>query len=546
MSRTAARLGFLLVACAAYGCLPAQTSGAGRAIQVRPAARGARLALVIGNDTYQTVGSLKNARADARAIAAGLAATGFQVTLKLDLDEKGMKDALRSFKASIQGGDVAVFYFSGHGVQLAGSNLLLPVDIRGGSEEQVRDEAIPLQRVLDDLQDQKAKFSLAIVDACRNNPFQGQGRAIGGRGLAPTTAATGQMVLFSAGSGQEALDRLGADDPDPNGLFTRIFLKEIRRPGVPVDQVLRKVREEVVRLSRGVGHEQVPALYDQALGEFFFLPGAHPEAGPASPPPPIALAMTGHLQVNVNAPGTKVYVDGVLMGEASPAAALNLEGLPLGRREVKAEAPGYGSTQLQVQVEAGQWVQTQVVLERAAQANPAPEASRTLVQFSTTLGDFTVELDADAAPKTVANFLDYVRTGFYRGTTFHRVVGKFMIQGGGFTDDGVEKRTQIPVENEAPRSFAKGWKNERGTLAMARAALPHGATAQFFVNLADNAFLNYPGTDGWGYCVFGRVVSGMDTVDRIQAVKTDPKNKPLEPVQIRLAVVAGGDRPRRR
>jgi hypothetical protein len=147
---------------------------------------------------------------------------------------------------------------------------LLPTDIKGDNEEQVKDEAIQLQRILDDLQERKAKFSLAIIDACRDNPFKGSGRALGGRGLAPTTAATGQMVMFSAGTGQQALDKLGQNDKDKNGLFTRILLKEMAKPGIPVDRVLRNVRTEVVRLARSVGHEQTPALYDQAIGEFYF------------------------------------------------------------------------------------------------------------------------------------------------------------------------------------------------------------------------------------------------------------------------------------
>ncbi len=189
----------------------------------------------------------------------------------------------RNFKSRISGGDEAVFFFAGHGVQFGAANYLLPVDIRGESEDQVRDDAIALQRVLDDLQEQKARFALAIVDACRNNPFPRTGRALGGRGLAPTTTATGQMVIYSAGAGQEALDRLGDSDRSQNGLFTRVFLQEIEKPGVPVDRVLRNVREEVVRLARSVGRDQVPALYDQTLGEFYFKPGGAAQATTAAP-----------------------------------------------------------------------------------------------------------------------------------------------------------------------------------------------------------------------------------------------------------------------
>lgn len=248
-------------------------------------AAGNRVALVIGNDSYSGVPALRNARADARAIAAALARAGYRTEIKLDLNEKAMKAALRDFKRSLSGGDEAVFFFAGHGVQLGAANYLLPVDIKGDNEDQVKDEAIPLQRILDDLQEQKVKFTLAIIDACRDNPFKGSGRSIGGRGLAPTTAATGQMVIFSAGTGQQALDRLGANDRQPNGLFTRVFLKEMEKPGVPVDRVLKSVRQEVARLAADVKHEQVPALYDQALGEFYFHPGRATElAALASPP----------------------------------------------------------------------------------------------------------------------------------------------------------------------------------------------------------------------------------------------------------------------
>jgi len=234
---------------------------------------GKRLALVIGNDSYRKVEPLRNARTDARAMAKALGDVGFAVTLQLDADDKALKGAIRRFKAQVGGGDEVVFYFAGHGVQLGGANYLLPIDIAGDSQEQVKDESLPLQRVLDDLQDQKARFSLAIVDACRNNPFKGSGRSIGSRGLAPTSAATGQMVLFAAGANQQALDRVGPNDRDPNGLFTRVLLKEMQKPGVPVSEVLRNVREEVVEKARGIGHEQVPALYDQSLGRFYFRPG---------------------------------------------------------------------------------------------------------------------------------------------------------------------------------------------------------------------------------------------------------------------------------
>ena len=229
-----------------------------------------RRALVIGNDTYESVPKLANAREDAKTIATNLTSVGYQVTLKLDVTEKEMKAALRTFAGQVQGGDEVLFFFAGHGVQLGSANFLLPIDIVGDSEAQVKDEAIQLQRVLDDMSDKKAKFTLAMVDACRDNPFKTTGRAIGGRGLAPTTTATGQMVIFSAGSGQQALDKLNNADKNKNGLFTRVFAQEMQNPNQSVNQIIRNVRNQVAELAKSVGKEQVPAIYDQVLGEFYF------------------------------------------------------------------------------------------------------------------------------------------------------------------------------------------------------------------------------------------------------------------------------------
>ena len=229
-----------------------------------------RKALVIGNDSYKSVAKLLNAREDARTMASNLTSVGYQVTLKLDLSEKEMKAAMRTFASQVQGGDEVLFFFAGHGVQLGSTNYLLPTDIGGESEAQVRDESIQLQRILDDMSERKAKFTLAMIDACRDNPFKSSGRAIGGRGLAPTTAATGQMVIFSAGTGQQALDKLNNADKNKNGLFTRVFVQEMQKPNQSIDRVVKNVRNQVAELAKSVGHEQVPAIYDQVLGDFYF------------------------------------------------------------------------------------------------------------------------------------------------------------------------------------------------------------------------------------------------------------------------------------
>ncbi|MDR2165713.1 MAG: peptidyl-prolyl cis-trans isomerase [Zoogloeaceae bacterium] len=159
------------------------------------------------------------------------------------------------------------------------------------------------------------------------------------------------------------------------------------------------------------------------------------------------------------------------------------------------------------------------------------------VEIQTSMGRIVVSLDSEKAPKTVENFLTYVRAGFYGGTVFHRVIPGFMIQGGGFTPDMTQKATRASVENEA----RNGLRNRRGSVAMARTAHPHSATAQFFINLVDNASLDYPSPDGWGYAVFGEVAEGMDVVDRIAAVETGSKgghrDVPGNPVIIKTVKV---------
>ena len=161
------------------------------------------------------------------------------------------------------------------------------------------------------------------------------------------------------------------------------------------------------------------------------------------------------------------------------------------------------------------------------------------VMMTTTVGPMTIELDADSAPKTVENFLSYVADGFYDGTIFHRVIDNFMIQGGGFTADMEQKSTQAPIENEANN----GLKNERGTIAMARTQDPHSATAQFFINVQDNDFLNHTGENmqGWGYAVFGKVTDGEDVLDKIRGVQTGSQaghqDVPVEPIIIESVAI---------
>ncbi len=164
---------------------------------------------------------------------------------------------------------------------------------------------------------------------------------------------------------------------------------------------------------------------------------------------------------------------------------------------------------------------------------PACAEGAPKVALKTSLGDIVVEVYPDKAPKSAENFLSYVKAGFYNGTIFHRVINNFMIQGGGYDANLREKPTRAPIQNEAKN----GLKNRAYTLAMARTPDPHSASAQFFINVNDNAFLDYPGQDGWGYAVFGKVVSGKEVVDKIKAVETDRRDRPKANVVIESATL---------
>ena len=249
-----------------------------------------RVALVIGNNDYQNVPKLEKAVNDAKAVSQALNKIGFEVMYLPNAGQKKMNQAVNEFAQRIAGGGIGVFFFAGHGLQINNQNFLLPIDIdapKGPND--VDDQAISLVRLQDKLADAKAKFSLLVIDACRDNPLPKKaGRSLGGSlGLAQPASPNGQIVLFSAGANQQALDKLNDTDSNPNGLFTREFLPMISTPGVSAADALKKVRTTVTSKARSVGHDQNPALYDQTDGDFYFIAGAPQQlasTGPAAGP----------------------------------------------------------------------------------------------------------------------------------------------------------------------------------------------------------------------------------------------------------------------
>jgi Caspase domain len=243
-----------------------------------------RIALVIGNNDYKNVTSLGNAVADARAMKRELESRGFQVVYRENVMRHDMNDAIEEFLGKLSTDAIGLVYFSGHGVQINSANYLIPTDMQADKESDVVNDGISLGNLLERMANIRTRFSLMIIDACRDNPFHG--RSIGGsKGLAPPLSnAEGVMVVYAAGADQQALDRLSSADTDPNGLFTREFIKAIRKPGLNVQEVISEVKLAVIQKANSVGHRQTPAIYDQSVGTFVFSEG-HGVAKPVLPTP---------------------------------------------------------------------------------------------------------------------------------------------------------------------------------------------------------------------------------------------------------------------
>jgi len=244
-----------------------------------------RAALVIGNNDYQNITKLEKAVNDANSVAAELKKVGFEVQLLNNAGQKKMNQAINDFVQKVSGGGVGVFFFAGHGLQINNQNFLVPVDMDNPRDPaDVADQAVSVPVLQDKLADAKAKYTLLVLDACRNNPLPKKaGRSIGStRGLAMSNSPSGQTVLYSAGANQEALDSLGSNDSNPNGLFTREFLPMISQPGVSTTEALKKTRSMVTQKAKSVGHDQQPAIYDQTDGDFYFVPGPAPVVASAA------------------------------------------------------------------------------------------------------------------------------------------------------------------------------------------------------------------------------------------------------------------------
>ncbi len=250
-----------------------------------------RIALVIGNDAYEHVNKLQKAGNDAKAMARELSAAGFEVQLHLNLNYRSMVRAVEALSKRITGGDEVVVFFAGHGVQIKTGSFMLPTDIEATTESEVEKTAYGVNDLTEKLSEAKAAFALVVVDACRDNPLKAAGRSVGNsRGLSAIEPPKGQMVIYSASRGQQALDRLNDKDPNPNGVFTREFIAKMRKPGLKIEDLVRDVQDSVEALAQTIKHEQRPAIYNEARGNFYFFGPTTVIVGPQAPAKPEAVA----------------------------------------------------------------------------------------------------------------------------------------------------------------------------------------------------------------------------------------------------------------
>ena len=236
------------------------------------AAEARSLALVIGNDDYRNVPHLRKAVNDARAISAELTRLGFVVRTVENVDQRAMSRALVAFNNDLAPGDRALFYYSGHGFEIGGTNYLLPTDVPEAEASQmdlVRDASFPVDRIVEGIRGRGADVAILVLDACRDNPFAAPGtRDIAAtRGLARIDAPEGVFVLMSAGAKQAALDRLSDSDANPNSVFTRTFLAEMQKPNRTLVEIAKRTQVQVKKLAASIGYQQTPAYYDQVIGD---------------------------------------------------------------------------------------------------------------------------------------------------------------------------------------------------------------------------------------------------------------------------------------
>lgn len=364
-----------------------------------------RIALVIGNSNYR-VGALRNPANDAREMAAALRSLDFEVDEQIDLSYQEMGRAVNRFGKSIRRDSVALFYYAGHGLQVQGSNYLVPVDMEIQDEGEVQFNTLNAGQVLAKMEEAKNPVNIVILDACRDNPYaRGWKRSSLSRGLAPMDAPVGSFVAYAAATGKTADDGKGK-----NGLYTESLVKQIKNPGMKIEDIFKRVRTEVRNKSNGA---QVPEERSSLEGDFYFARGniAIEELPPQPLLPYVQAPVMGQLTVKSNVGGAKIYIDGIYEGEEPVSATLKP-----GTYSVILKKVGYSDAAENVRIEAGGVKTISIVMEKPApppQNEPAEQPEMTTVSFEET--STSPALGAKFALIPSGTFMMGSPSGFFRG-----------------------------------------------------------------------------------------------------------------------------------
>ncbi len=401
-------LAFLLISFAAW-----QAQARDRRIERVDEVGIGRYALVVGNDAYSR-SPLLNAVNDARAMGRTLRETGFSVETVIDADYPTFDRAIDIFADRLSPGDVALFYYAGHGVQVEGLNYLIPVDLERANAAKVKYRALPADLIRERMEHSGARLAILILDACRDNPFHGTRSA--GPGLAQMVTGIGTFIAFSTAPGRTAADDLpsGGDLDAGNGLFTHHLIRTLETPGLSIDEVFNEVRHKVYRDSDG---RQIPWTASSLIGSFYFRSDPEPREASLAPLTVSRKQATGSLEVTVNQRGAEVYLDGDRVATSAGAETIRLDEIPIGDYVVRVSKPAYLDVVRAVRVGSGTTARLDAWLETGS-AGPAPRQGAAPASVATyTAGELcrTLEQVLMACP---GQFRDIVTPSRSRTRTF--------------------------------------------------------------------------------------------------------------------------------
>ena len=496
-------------------------------------AQGKRVALVIGNSAYQNTSKLTNPKNDATDIAAALKKHGFQVIDGFDLDKAAFDRKVRDFSATLKGAEAGLFFYAGHGLQVSGQNYLVPVDAKAETEDALDWEMLRVD-IVHRAMERSTNTNILFLDACRDNPLarnlarsMGTRSAVVGRGLATIESGVGTLISFSTQPGNVALDGSGRNSP-----FAAALVKQLTSSTDDLSAMLISVRNDVMKETQ---RQQVPWEHSALTGRFYFNPTAQ-TAEPAKVAPvrlseaaeawgaardstnvAVLEAFISRFNDTFYADMAKARVEELKKQEASVAEAARKKAAEEAR--AKADVERQRLAMLQQEDERKR---AEVEAAKKKTERQPPEKGGTLAMELST-GTVKIRLRPDLAPKHVERVRLLAKEGFYNGLTFHRVIDKFMAQGGDplGTGTGGSRHPNLTLEPSEVQFT-------RGTVAAARSVDPNSANSQFFICFNDSSCKQLSKQ----YTVWGEVIEGMENVDKL--ARGEPPTKPDKIISLRI------------